>query len=46
MEWDVDFKVHAPYQTVVQGRVKDGRLLDLKVTPASREKDIVNLLKH
>jgi hypothetical protein len=46
-EWDVDFKLHAPSQTVVEAVLKGGKLVTLKVTPASREKDIVNWLsKH
>ena len=40
-EWDVDFKLHAPRQTVVEARVKNGRLVSLKVTPESRRKDVV-----
>ncbi len=40
-EWDCDFKLHAPYNTVVQGRVKNGHVVDLVVTPQSRMKDIV-----
>jgi alpha-mannosidase len=43
--WDVDFKLHAPYQTVVEGRYRDGRLQSLKVTPEARRADIVNLSK-
>lgn len=42
--WDVDFKLHAPRQTVVEGTFKAGKLAHLKVTPASREKDVVNWL--
>jgi hypothetical protein len=46
-EWDVDFKLHAPGKTVVEASLKGGRLVSLKVTPESREKDIVNWLgKH
>ena len=46
-EWDVDFKLYAPGQTLVAASLKDGKLVSLKVTPASREKDIVNWLgKH
>ena len=46
-EWDVDFKLHAPGQTIVEAVLKGGKLVSLKVTPASREKDIVNWLgKH
>jgi hypothetical protein len=46
-EWDVDFKLHAPGRTLVEASLKGGKLVSLKVTPASREKDIVNWLgKH
>jgi hypothetical protein len=40
-EWTVSFKLHAPYHTTVEGRVENGKVLDLKVTPESRRKDIV-----
>jgi hypothetical protein len=43
-EWDVDFKLHAPGQTIVEGVLKGGKLEQLKVTPKSRTKDIVNWL--
>ena len=39
-DWEVDFKVHAPYRTVIEGRVRKGQVTKLKVTPFSREKDI------
>jgi alpha-L-fucosidase 2 len=39
-DWNCEFKLHAPYQTVVQGRVEGGRILDLKVTPEARRKDV------
>jgi hypothetical protein len=39
-EWNASFKLHAPFQTTVEGRVENGKVLDLKVTPESREKDI------
>jgi len=39
-DWDVDFKVHAPYRTVIEGKVRHGQITQLKVTPPSREKDI------
>ncbi len=46
-EWDVDFKLHAPGKTIVEASLKSGKLVSLKVTPSSREKDIVNWLgKH
>ncbi|MAG55496.1 MAG: hypothetical protein CMJ83_04315 [Planctomycetes bacterium] len=40
-QWDVDFKLHAPHQTIIEGRLKDGQLVNLNVTPKSRRKDIV-----
>jgi len=43
-EWDVDFKLHAPGQTVVEGVLRGGKLEALNVTPASRAQDIVNWL--
>ncbi|MBW4890250.1 hypothetical protein KXQ82_11005 [Mucilaginibacter sp. HMF5004] len=42
-EWTADFKLYAPYQTTVEGHVQDGKISNLKVTPASRKKDIVIL---
>ncbi len=38
--WDADFKLHAPHNTTLEGRIKDGKLVDLKVTPESRRKDV------
>ncbi len=43
-EWDCSFKLHAPGKTIVQGIVKDGKVVELKVTPKSRRKDVVNYL--
>ena len=40
-DWDVSFKLHAPGQTVVEGDYRDGKFETLKVTPASRRKDLV-----
>ena len=42
--WDCSFKLHAPGQTIIQGEVRQGNLVDMRVTPASRLKDIVNHL--
>jgi len=39
--WNCDFKLHAPYQTVVEGKVVNGKLEDLVVTPASRRADVI-----
>ncbi len=44
IDWDVDFKLHAPGQTIVEGVLRGGKLVVLKVTPKSRAKDIVNCL--
>ena len=38
--WDADFKLHAPYATVVEGRVRGGKLVKLEVSPRSRGKDV------
>ena len=43
--WDVSFKLHAPYNTTVEGVFKAGKLEQLKVTPASRAKDVVNMVQ-
>ncbi len=40
-EWNCSFKLHAPFKTTVEGRVVDGELKDLVVTPASRRADVV-----
>ena len=42
-EWNVDFKLHAPYKTVIEGKYKNGKFIDMKVTPESRSKDIITL---
>ena len=40
-EWDVDFKLHGPFQTIVEAKVRDGEMVELKVTPESRRADVV-----
>jgi hypothetical protein len=42
-DWTADFKLHAPYQTTVEGHVEGGRISNLKVTPQARAKDVVIL---
>ena len=44
IDWDVDFKLHAPAQTIVEGVLRGGKLVSLKVTPEARAKDVVNWL--
>ena len=40
-EWNGDFKLYAPYNTTIEGQIINGAIKDLKVTPESREKDII-----
>jgi len=39
-DWDVDFKLHAPHSTTVQGKVRGGTVVELVVHPESRRKDV------
>lgn len=41
--WDCDFRLHAPYQTVVQAKVRKGKIVELEVTPPQRREDIVGM---
>ena len=43
-EWDVHFKLHAPYQTTVEVLYKNGKVQAMKVFPEERKKDVVNML--
>lgn len=45
-DWDCDFKLNAPYKTIVEGQLKNGKIISLKVTPKEREKDIHILLQN
>ena len=40
-DWTVDFKLHAPYKTTVEGHAKDGKVIDIKVVPADGLKDVI-----
>jgi len=40
-DWDVDFKLHAPKRTIVEGRVRGGKLIELRVTPEDRRADVI-----
>ena len=40
-DWDVDFKLHAPYNTIIEVSVIKGKLESLKVTPESRLQDVI-----
>jgi len=39
-DWDVNFKLHAPYRTVVSGQVRQGKVVALSVEPPNRKQDI------
>ena len=40
-EWDVEFKLHAPQNTVIEAAMKNGKVKIMNVTPSSREADII-----
>ena len=40
-DWDVDFKLCAPKNTLVEGTYRGGKLERLKVTPPSRAADVI-----
>jgi hypothetical protein len=40
-EWNARFKLHAPYNTTIEAVVKNGKIEELKVTPASRTADVI-----
>jgi hypothetical protein len=40
-DWAADFKLHAPFQTTVEGHVEHGKVTRLKVSPADRTKDVI-----
>jgi hypothetical protein len=41
--WDVEFKLHAPYGTTLEGVYKAGKLEKLRVIPESRTTDVIRL---
>ena len=40
-DWNAQFKLHAPYNTTIEGIVKNGKIETLTVLPASRKSDVV-----
>jgi len=40
-DWDVDFKLHLAKNTVISGKVVDGKLTQWNVEPAQRRNDVV-----
>jgi len=39
-DWNADFKLHAPYNTIVECVVRNGKIKTLKITPEARSKDV------
>jgi len=44
-DWNVDFKLHAPYQTVVEAKLQNGKIKSLEVIPKERKTDVELMLK-
>ena len=44
-EWDVHFKLHAPYQTTVEAEIKNGIVHIIEVMPKERAVDVVNMFQ-
>jgi len=44
-DWNVHFKLHAPYQTTVEVELKNGKIESLKVLPEFRKADVINMIK-
>ncbi len=40
-DWNCDFKIRAPKNTIVSGKVRNGKVEELEVFPQERKKDIV-----
>lgn len=41
-DWDVEFKLHAPMQTTLEGVYRGGKRVKLVVTPAVRARDVID----
>jgi len=39
--WDVEFKLNAPYNTIIEGSIKNGNIESLIVNPESRMEDVI-----
>ena len=42
--WDVHFKLHAPYNTTVEAIIKNGKIEKLEIFPKERKLDVINML--
>ncbi len=45
-EWDVAFKLHISLNTTIEAALKNGDIIDLKVAPEERKKDIILVLEN
>ncbi len=44
-DWTVQFKLYAPFNTIVEGVISKGNVEKLKVTPEHRAKDVIVMLE-
>jgi alpha-L-fucosidase 2 len=42
-EWNVDFKLHAPKNTIIEGIYSDGKIQYVKITPKLRANDVIQM---
>jgi hypothetical protein len=40
-EWNAEFKLHAPYNTTIEGQFRNGKIEMLNVMPSSRKEDVI-----
>jgi hypothetical protein len=40
-QWDVRIRLHASHNTVVEAELRGGKVVNLRVTPARRKKDVI-----
>jgi len=40
-DWDVAFKLHAPQNTSIEGKVENGKITTLQVSPERRKIDLI-----
>jgi hypothetical protein len=45
-EWDVEFKLRAPLNTIVEGAYRAGKVEWVKITPSGRREDVVALIPN
>ena len=41
--WNADFKLHAPFQTTVEGTIQSGKLTNVVVNPPERSVDVIDM---